>query len=117
MASGNGFPALWEISSTFYGSASSPTAAGREWLNNGRAIATNGSSTTGTAFISTSRTKATGTLKYTINSDGCPAVGGLDEGDCIEFCAPAENIPAGTDFDLMLTINANNKAVPKYWLL
>ncbi len=117
VASGNGFPALWEISSTFYGSASSPTAAGREWLNNGRAIATNGSSTTGTAFISTSRTKATGTLKYTINSDGCPAVGGLDEGDCIEFCAPAENIPAGTDFDLMLTINANNKAVPKYWLL
>ena len=116
-ASGNGFPALWEITSGFYGSASSPTAAGKEWIDNGRAIATNRSSTTGTAFIATSRTKASGSLKHTINSDGCPAIGGLDEGDCIEFCSPVESIPAGTDFDLMLTVNANNKALPKYWLL
>lgn len=114
--SGNGFPAIWEIETSTYGTASSPTAAGKQWMEKGIAVATNNSATSGVAYISTSSARG-GTLTHTINSNGCPAVGGLDEGDCIEFSSPVENLPAGTDFDLMLTVNANNKALPKYWLL
>ena len=115
--SGNGFPAIWEITSSTYGTESSPTAAGRQWLEKGIAVATNNSSTSGVAYIATSSPRGASALTHTFSSNGCPAVGGLDEGDCIEFCSPVENLPAGTDFDLMLTVNANNKALPKDWLL
>ena len=115
--SGNGFPAIWEITSSTYGTDTSPTAAGKQWMEKGIAVATNNSSTSGTAYISTSSPRGASALTHTLNSNGCLAIGGLDEGDCIEFCSPVENLPAGTDFDLMITVNANSKALPKYWLL
>ena len=115
--SGCGFPAKWEIYSSVYGTSAAPTAAGKMWMQNGYATATNSSSVSGTAYLVAASTKGNPLLTHTLNSDGCLAVGGMDEGDYIEFCAPVEESPAGTDYDLMITVNANNKSLPKYWLL
>ena len=121
----NGYPCRWEIKKdATYASGTVANEAGRKWINEGVAVSTvvatsNGPSAgAGTGYIHAVPVPGN-TLKYSIDISSTTktlGIGNLGEGDCIHFSVPVVSLPAGTPVDLMLTMNTNNNASPKYWL-
>lgn len=121
----DGYPCRWEIKKDgTYASGTVANEAGRKWVNEGVAVSTvvatsNGPSAgPGTGYIHAVPVEGN-TLKYSIDissSTKTLGIGNLGEGDCIHFSIPVVSLPAGTPVDLMVTMNTNNNASPKYWL-
>lgn len=82
------------------------------WKTTGKCHATYGEGRGKAYFMAVS---ATGDkLSYSIEGSG-PAVGGMKENDYLLFCVPMENLPAGTDIDFMVTLNATSQETARDW--
>lgn len=115
---GYGFPALWEISSSMtYVTNGVINEAGKLWVNEGYATAQKGAGAN-IAIISGGSTEGR-KLKYTIDATSSSktlSITGMQKGDYFLFSVPVTDVPAGTDFDFMCTINASSTAAPKYFI-
>lgn len=114
----DGFPALWEIFSDTCVTDGTANDYAKTWTSEGIAPVTNRGNTAGTGYISAGSPSGR-TLRYSIDASSSTktlCVGGMGENDYILFSVPAISIPAGTDFDFMITLNATTNSAPKYWL-
>lgn len=113
-----GFPSRWIIDkATTYYTNGEINASGRMWEEEGIATCTDGEGI-GVSYVSAGSTVGN-RLRYTVNlsaSTKTLAVGNMAEGDYIQFSVPVIDLPADTNFDFMVTINAATTAAPKYWL-
>lgn len=114
----NGFPSRWIInkSETYYTNGKI-NEAGLMWENEGIATCTEGAGVGCTYMSGGSITSHKPT--YTLNVSSSAKIASLcnlTEGDYLQFSVPVVDLPAGTDFDFMITLEANSAAAPKYWL-
>ncbi len=107
----HGFPASWRIDKGIY---TTSTEAGKLWEQYGYAYALTGDGA-GKTIISAGTENKESKPKFSIYSQTL-AVSNLTTDDYLLFCAPVVSVPAGTDFDFMVTLDATSGKAPKYWI-
>ncbi len=97
----------WELSSNLTGNSLFP------WTSTGECHATFGEGRGKAFFTAVSATESE--LEFVIAKNG-PGVKKLKKDDYLLFCVPMAELPAGTDVDFMVTMNAGEYNAPKDWV-